>query len=368
MATTRHGAFHPLRVTALDRLAEDAVRITLAVPRQLRGTFRHRPGQHIALRRLVDGQEIRRTYSVCTPQAPGDGPDTLSVGVRRIEGGAFSHRAVGELAVGDTLEAMAPTGRFVLEPGPGRFAAVVGGSGITPVLSMAATLLEREPRARFSLLRSDRDAASAMFLDEVADLKDRWPDRFQLVHALSREERHSGLPSGRLDHDRLTELLPALLPVDRVEGWFLCGPPGLVRDAQRALSGLGVDRARVHQEIFHLDEAAEPAARGTAGRAADGAAGHGPGAAELTATLDGRTGTWPVAEGDSLLQTVLRHRPDAPYACRGGVCGTCRAVLVGGEVRMDRNYALEPDEVAGGAILSCQARPITERVELDFDR
>jgi ring-1,2-phenylacetyl-CoA epoxidase subunit PaaE len=276
-----------------------------------------------------------------------------------VDGGEFSTYALKELVVGDTVEVMEPMGRFLLPPRPGHFAAVVGGSGITPVLSMASTLLAREPEARFCLIRSDRTAASTMFLEEVADLKDRFPDRFQLVTVLSREEQQSGLPSGRLDQERLTALLPALLPVAEVDGWYLCGPFGLVIGAERALRGLGVERGRIHQEIFHVDDGSAPAAARTASA---------PAHATLTATLDGRSGTWPVQEGESLLETVLRSRSDAPYACKGGVCGTCRAFVVTGEVRMDRNYALESEETDAGYVLACQSHPVTPEVELDFDR
>ncbi|MBM9620445.1 2Fe-2S iron-sulfur cluster-binding protein [Streptomyces zhihengii] len=350
--------FHPLRVGAVEQLTDDAVAVTFDVPPELRETFRHIPGQHLALRRIVGGEEIRRTYSICTPAAPAGSSPVLRVGIRLVDGGEFSTYALKELAVGDVVEVMAPMGRFLMPPRPGYFAAVVGGSGITPVLSMAATLLATEPEARFCLIRSDRTAASTMFLDEVADLKDRWPDRFQLVTVLSREEQQAGLPSGRLDRERLTALLPALLAVGEVDGWFLCGPFGLVQGAEKALRGLGVDRGRIHQEIFHVDDGSAP----SAARAAA------PAHASLTATLDGRSGSWPVQEGETLLETVLRSRADAPYACKGGVCGTCRAFLVSGEVRMDRNYALEPEETEAGYVLACQSHPATAEVELDFDR
>ncbi|MER6995419.1 2Fe-2S iron-sulfur cluster-binding protein [Streptomyces sp. NPDC000410] len=349
--------FHPLRVSGVERLTDDSVAVTLTVPAELRDAFRHTPGQHIALRRTgPTGEEIRRTYSICAPAAPAGEDPVLRVGIRLVDGGEFSTYALKELSVGDTVEAMQPTGRFVLAPRAGHFAAIVGGSGITPVLSMAATLLAREPRARFCLIRSDRTAASTMFLEEVADLKDRYPDRFQLVTVLSREEQQAGLPSGRLDQERLMELLPALLAVPEVDGWFLCGPFGLVQGAERALRGLGVDRSRIHEEIFHVDEAPAPAPAAA------------PAHSTLTATLDGRSGKWPVREGESLLETVLRSRSDAPYACKGGVCGTCRAFLVAGEVRMDRNFALEQDETEAGYVLACQSHPVTSEVELDFDR
>ncbi|MFK0236493.1 2Fe-2S iron-sulfur cluster-binding protein [Streptomyces vinaceus] len=359
----RHGAFHPLTVAAVDRLTDDSVALTLRVPEELRGEYLHAPGQHLTLRRRTpEGTEVRRTYSICSPApAPaGPGPAALRVGVRLVEGGEFSTFAHKEIAAGDVLDVMVPAGRFVLDPAAapagGHYAAIVGGSGITPVLSIAASLLAERPDARFCLVRSDRTAASTMFLDEVADLKDRFPDRFQLVTVLSREEQEAGLPSGRLDEERLKALLPALLPVAQVTGWFLCGPYGLVMGAERALGTLGVARTRIHEEIFHVEDAAAPAPAAA------------PSHVRVTARLDGRSGTWPVQDGESLLDAVLRNRADAPYACKGGVCGTCRAFLVTGEVRMDRNFALESEETEAGFVLACQSHAVTEEVEIDFDR
>ncbi|MEW2412354.1 2Fe-2S iron-sulfur cluster-binding protein [Streptomyces sp. NPDC046866] len=362
----RHGAFHRLTVAAVDRLTDDSVALTLAVPEELRAEYLHAAGQHLTLRRTVpDGTEIRRTYSICSP-APdpaGPGPQRLQVGVRLVEGGEFSTFAHKEVAAGDVLDVMVPAGRFVLEPAAApaaaHYAAIVGGSGITPVLSIAATLLAARPDARFCLVRSDRTAASTMFLEEVADLKDRYPDRFQLVTVLSREEQEAGLPSGRLDQERLTGLLPALLPVAEVTGWFLCGPYGLVVEAEKALGALGVARTRIHEEVFHVEDATAPVRAAAASAPAHG---------KVTARLDGRSGTWPIQDGESLLDTVLRNRADAPYACKGGVCGTCRAFLVTGEVRMERNFALEAEETEAGFVLACQSHAVTEEVEIDFDR
>ncbi|MGI5444384.1 2Fe-2S iron-sulfur cluster-binding protein [Streptomyces sp. CA-243310] len=359
----RHGAFHSLTVAAVDRLTDDSVALTLSVPQELRAEYLHAPGQHLTLRRRgPEGTEVRRTYSICSPAPGAAGPALLRVGVRLVEGGEFSTFAHKEIAAGDVLDVMVPAGRFVLDPvaapAAAHYAAIVGGSGITPVLSIAASLLSARTDARFCLVRSDRTAASTMFLEEVADLKDRYPDRFQLVTVLSREEQEAGLPSGRLDEERLTTLLPALLPVAEVTGWFLCGPYGLVQGAERALGALGVGRTRVHEEIFHVEDAAPSAPTRTA------TATHG----RVTARLDGRSGTWPVEDGESLLDAVLRNRGDAPYACKGGVCGTCRAFLVSGEVRMDRNFALEAEETEAGFVLACQSHAVTEEVEIDFDR
>ncbi|MEV7613067.1 2Fe-2S iron-sulfur cluster-binding protein [Streptomyces sp. NPDC089799] len=366
MAAPRHGAFHPLTVAAVDRLTDDSVALTLSVPEELREEYRHAPGQHLAMRRRgAERGEVRRTYSICSPApAPGGpGPRELRVGVRLVEGGEFSTYAHKEVVPGDVLDVMVPAGRFVLDPATapagGHYAAVAGGSGITPLLSIVSTLLAARPDTRFCLVRSDRTAASTMFLEEVADLKDRYPERFQLVTVLSREEQEAGLPSGRLDEERLSDLLPALLPVGSVAGWFLCGPYGLVQGAERALRGLGVDRDRIHEEIFHVDSAPAPAPT-----AMSVSSSH----SRVTARLDGRSGTWPVQDGESLLDAVLRNRADAPYACKGGVCGTCRAFVVRGEVRMDRNYALEEHETEAGFVLACQSHPESEEVEIDFDR
>lgn len=370
MTAARHSAFHRLRVTDVERITDDAVALTFAVPAELREAYRFTAGQHVTLRRFMADVEIRRTYSLCDRAPRDEGPARLRVGVRLVEGGEFSTYAIKELVAGHEVDVMTPAGRFGLgtlsAPGTGgHFAAVVGGSGITPVLSIAATLLAERPASRFCLVRGDRTAASTMFLDEVADLKDRYPDRFQLVQVLSREEQQAGLPSGRLDQERLAGLLPALLPTARIDAWFLCGPYGLVSGAERALHGLGVERTRIHQEIFHVDDGTT-AVEGTAvggARTADAGALR----AVVHATLDGRSGNWPSRDGESLLETVLRNRADAPYACKGGVCGTCRARLVDGEIRMDRNFALEPEELDAGYVLACQSHPVSEKVELDFD-
>ncbi|SFD23834.1 2Fe-2S iron-sulfur cluster-binding protein [Streptomyces aidingensis] len=362
--------FHPLRVARIERTvgpggAGDTVALTLAVPPELRPVFRFLPGQHLTIRHITpDGTELRRNYSLCNPAPPPGsaepGPAELTIGIRRIAEGGFSSYAVTRLTEGDTLEVMPPAGRFTLVPRPGRFAAVTGGSGITPVLSMAASLLAAEPTARFTLLRSDRTAASAMFLTETADLKDRYPGRFQLISALTREDRQAGLAGGRLDAGRLAGLLPRLLPVGEVTGWYLCGPLGLISAARQALAKLDVPGERVHAELFHAEDAPLPPAAPVPGRelARD---------AEVSATLDGRSGSFPVRDGETLLDAVLRGRPDAPYACKGGVCGTCRARLLSGEVHMDRNYALEPAELDAGYVLACQSHPLTAEVRLDFD-
>ncbi len=347
--------FVRLRVAALDRLTRDAVAVTFEVPEQHAAAFRFAPGQHLTLRRLVDGQDLRRTYSVCSSAAGGP----LRVAVKRLDGGAFSTWVTDGLRPGDEVEVLPPAGRFGPRPSPERarrYGLVAAGSGITPVLSIAATVLGVEPGSDVVLLYGNRTAADVMFLDELGDLKDRYPERLQVVHVLSREEQGSELLSGRLDRERLQRLLAALVPPDEVDEWYLCGPFGLVADGRSTLLDAGVDPASVHTEVFHADAPPPRPRREPTGDAST-----------VTVVLHGRTSTLPVDRGEqSVLDAVLAARPDAPYACKGGVCGTCRARVVEGSVEMDVNYALEPDELAAGIVLTCQAHPTSDRLRLEF--
>jgi ring-1,2-phenylacetyl-CoA epoxidase subunit PaaE len=348
------GAFHALAVAAVDRLCDDAVAVTFEVPDRLRAQMAFGPGQHVNVRRVVDGVEHRRTYSLC---GPAGGP--LRIGVRTVPGGVFSGWLVQEARVGDLVEVQQPTGRFTLDPAAGGRHVLVGaGSGITPLLSIAASLLERSD-ARVTLLYGNRRTATVMFLEELADLKNRHPDRFELVHVLSREPRDADLLSGRLDGERLAALLRALVPVPEVGGFWLCGPLAMVEEHRRVLDGLGVGRERVHVELFHVDTPPPPVVH-----AEEAVAGE---AVEVGFTLDGRTTSTSGPRTGSVLETAQQARPDVPFACRGGVCGTCRARVVEGRVEMHRNYALEDEEVRDGFVLTCQAYPVTDRVLVDFD-
>ena len=345
-----------LRVAAVDRLTADAVAVTLHVPDALAGRFRFRPGQHVTLRRVVDGVDLRRTYSVCSSAAGGP----LRVAVKRMDGGAFSTWVLDGLRPGDEIEVLPPAGRFGPDLDPARvqrYGLVAGGSGITPVLSIAWSVLDVEPRSSVVLLYGNRTSSDVMFLEELADLKDRWPDRLQVLHVLSREEQGSELLSGRLDPERIARLLDTLVPPESVDEWYLCGPFGLVVDGRQALLHAGVPADRVRVELFHADP---PPVRE---RHADTQAG----TSSVTVELHGRTTTVPVERGaGTVLEAVLAVRGDAPYACRGGVCGTCRARCVEGAVEMDVNYALEPDELAAGVVLTCRSRPTTDVVRLEY--
>jgi ring-1,2-phenylacetyl-CoA epoxidase subunit PaaE len=349
--------FHPLRVSAVDRLTSDSVAVTFDVPDELAQAFRFRPGQHLTLRRVEGGQDLRRTYSVCASAAGGP----LRVAVKRLDGGAFSCWVTDALRAGDELEVLPPAGRFGPQVDPARarrYGLVAAGSGITPVLSIASTVLDVEPESTVVLLYGNRTQGSVMFLEELSDLKDRFPERLELVHVLSREEQESELLSGRLDRERLERLFATLVPVDEVDEWYLCGPFGMVLDGKQALLDAGADPACVHTELFHAD-APPPRPPRPSGQAVD--------TSTVSAELHGRTTTLTVErDGEAVLDALLAVRPDAPYACKGGVCGTCRARVVSGAVEMDVNYALEPDEIAAGVVLTCQAHPTTDEVRLTF--
>lgn len=341
--------FHALRVTAVDALTDDAVAVSLEVPDELRAAYAFEAGQHVAIR--VPGDDIRRSYSLCDPPTAS----CLRIGVKRLPGGMFSQKVLDELAVGDRLEVMTPMGRFGAGlTGLRRPAFVAAGSGVTPVLAMAAAALADPSVEVVTVVDCNRTQRDVMFLDELADLKDRHPTRLQLVHVLTREARESPLLSGRLDADRLRRIRTEL--VGEADGWFLCGPFDLVTAVHEALLADGVDPAAVHTELFHAE--APPAGAPVEVPAA------GTGA---TATLGGLRTTFTVEPGEHVLDALLRVRGDAPYACKGGVCGTCRAHLSEGSVAMDVNWALEPDEVARGYVLTCQSRPTSERLVLDYD-
>ena len=350
--------FHRLRVAAVDTLTADSAAITFEVPGELAETYRFRPGQHLTLRRVVAGQDIRRTYSVCASAVTGP----LRVAVKRLDGGLFSTWVLDQLAPGDELEVGPPSGRF----GPSvdaararRYGLLAAGSGITPVLSIAATVLDAEPHSDVVLVYGNRTQRDVMFLEELSDLKDRHPDRFQVMHVLSREEQESELLSGRMDPERLRRLFASLLPVDEVDEWYLCGPFGMVTEGREALLTAGADPSSVHVELFHADA---PPPRERVARPAGT-----PDTAVVTVVLHGRTSTLQVdRDGDPVLDAVLAVRADAPYACKGGVCGTCRARCTRGSVEMDVNYALEPDELASGVVLTCQAHPTSDEVTLEF--
>ncbi|WP_206066504.1 1,2-phenylacetyl-CoA epoxidase subunit PaaE [Nonomuraea composti] len=353
-AASRAAVFHPLTVASVDRLCEDAAAITFAVPDDLRDAYAFKAGQSLTLRRVIDGREHRRSYSVCAPA--GAAP---RIGVREIPGGLFSSWLVHEVRPGTVIEVQPPTGSWQADPGLGeRHLCVAAGSGITPMLSVASTVLTH-PGAQVSLLYGNRTSRTVMFAEELGDLKNRYGPRLQVVHALSREPRDVELLSGRLDGERLRRLLTCLVPVEVFDHVWLCGPLRMVEEARTVLAGLGVPGERVHVELFYADAPPPPPRR--AGAELAGAT------TELTTVLDGLRTTSTVSRETTLLDGAQATRGDLPFACKGGVCGTCRAVVRDGEVDMRRNYALEPAEVAAGFVLTCQTYPAGDQVTVDYD-
>ncbi len=373
MAATRSGVrrrarFHTLTVREVRRLTSDSVEVAFAVPDDLVDDYGYSPGQYVALRTTLassDGAELRRSYSICQPPVPGE----VRVAVKRDVGGRFSSWVNDSLEAGMSLDVMSPEGNFTtdLASADGKhFAAIAAGSGITPVIALMRALLDGTEHARFSLVYTNRTSLDVMFLEELADLKDRYPQRVALHHVLSREERSSELLSGRIDADRLDRILDSLVPPTDVDEWFLCGPFDLVELTRTRLADAGVDRGAIHFELFTTDRPNRAAPGSTGAPVSPGASDH---AATVRFTLDGRTSTvvMPEPATESVLNAALRVRPDVPFACAGGVCGTCRARVLSGTVRMTENYALEPDELDAGYVLTCQSHPTTDAVTVDYD-
>jgi ring-1,2-phenylacetyl-CoA epoxidase subunit PaaE len=350
-AGARRRDFHQLTVTRVEPLTDDSAAITLTVPDDLAGAFAFAAGQSLTVRR---GEE-RRTYSICAPA--GSAP---RIGVREVAGGAVSGWLVHTLKAGDTLEVQVPSGTFTPDlTAPGRHVLIAAGSGITPMMSIAASVLAADAESTVTLLYGNRRSDTVMFADEVADLKDAYPARMQIVHVLSREPQEVELHSGRLDAERLSALLPAAVDVPGIDHWWLCGPHPMVTGAVEVLRALGVDAGRIHRELFWVGD--DPPAEAVHD---DLPAGDG---ASLTVVLDGRSSTLTLPAGTLILDGAQRVRPDLPFACKGGVCGTCRARVTSGEAVMRRNYALERRELDAGYVLTCQALPTTDEITVDYD-
>ncbi|HJQ45839.1 MAG TPA: 1,2-phenylacetyl-CoA epoxidase subunit PaaE [Amycolatopsis sp.] len=357
MTTTvpRRTAFHALKVADVQRLCDDAVAVTFDVPDELAGSYAFRAGQSLTLRRVVDGREERRSYSICAPE--GARP---RIGVREVPDGLFSTWLVRQVREGETIDVGTPSGTFTPDPGaPGRHVLIAAGSGITPMMSITSTVL-REPSATATLLYGNRRTDTVMFVDELADLKDRYPTRLDLVHVLSREPREADLLTGRLDAARFDALRPLLGDLSQVDHWWLCGPFAMVTTARDKLREAGVPEERIHQELFFAEDAPLTPFRHE-DAPVDGES------SEVTIILDGRSTTVSLPRNRSVLDGMQRARPDLPFACKGGVCGTCRAKITSGKVDMRRNFALDQSEVDAGFVLTCQSLPCSETVEVDFD-
>lgn len=361
--TRRRGRFHELEIAEVRPLTADSIEVTFAVPPELQDQYAYLPGQYVALRARVDGHEVRRSYSICRPPTPG----RISVGIKRDLGGLFSVWAHANLAPGDRIEVMSPEGGFTTrlpDLDHAHIAGIAAGSGITPMMALAAHVLSSSPTAQFSLVYTNRATQDVMFLEDLADLKDRHPSRLALHHVLSREQRTAPLLSGRIDGDKLTAILDGLLRPDTVTEWFLCGPFDLVALCREVLEGRGVPADSIRFELFTSDADGPRMDRGRPVVIDEG-----DDVRRIEFTLDGLTSTVesPVAANEAILDAALRVRGDVPFACAGGVCGTCRARLTDGEVRMTQNFALEPDELERGYVLTCQSHPTTDTVVVDYD-
>ena len=355
--------FHPLRVRAIEPDTPEAVIVTFEVPPALRQVFGFIQGQYLTLRTRVDGQELRRSYSICA----GVDDEHLRVGVRRVQGGLFSNWLHRELQPGDEIEVMAPQGRFYvpLQPAARRhYLAIAGGSGITPILSIIKTVLARESGSRVTLLYANRTLQSTMFKEELEDLKNRYLQRLALHHVCSGEQTDAALNMGLMNREKVGEFLQALIPAGQLDEAFICGPFQMNDEAEAALLAAGLPEERIHIERFGI--ALSPA--GQAGAVEHQAQPGDAQTASITIVRDGLAREFSYANHQpSILDAASAAGLEVPFSCTSGVCGTCRAKCVEGEVRMERNYALDKAEVAAGFVLTCQCRPLTPQVTLSFD-
>jgi ring-1,2-phenylacetyl-CoA epoxidase subunit PaaE len=353
--------FHPLKIKSRTEAADDAVCITFELPPELRDFYKFEAGQHVAVRLPAEGQDVRRTYSIVCPMGSTD----LSIGVRVQQGGQVSSFLAERLKVGETLEVLTPNGSFHTKIEPQRakrYVAFAAGSGITPVLSIAASVLESEPLSRFVLFYGNRTAASTMFLDDVMALKNRFTARFSVHFLMSREPQEIDLYNGRIDRAKVREFSGSLFDVAEVDEFFLCGPGSMVEEVGAALRELGA-KGKVHTELFTTAGAPVVDVRATPQPTAAAQ-----NVTQVAVVMDGRRRSFTMSLGsESVLDAAARAGLDLPYSCRAGVCSTCRAKLTKGQVRMDNNLALEDWEVEDGYVLCCQAHPTTPEIEITYD-
>src|SRR4030088_468097 len=345
--------FHRLAVNDLRRESPDAVSLTFRIPNELADDYSFAPGQYLTLRTTMDGEEVRRSYSICS--GPDDGE--LRIAVKKVDGGAFSSWAADELKPGDELEVMTPTGRFGVAPGPGEARGYVGfaaGSGITPVLSIMKGVLAREPDSRFFLLYGNRSTGGMLFREALEELKDRFIQRLSIFHVISGEEQDIPILHGRLDGEKVRVLLRSLVPATSVDHVFICGPTGMSEDIETTCREIGIAADRIHVERFVSGFGGKPRPKTVVPITA-------PPKAIASLIIDGKRREGPVAEGEAILDAALRAGLDLPFACKGGMRSTCRSKLVEGDAQMEVNYSLEPWELKAGFILTCQARATSGR-------
>ena len=355
--------FHPLRVKAIEPDTAEAVIVSFEVPTDLQEVFGFTQGQYLTLRKDIDGQDLRRSYSICAGLDDGE----LRVGVRKVRGGVFSNWINANLHPGDTLQVMAPQGRFFvpIEPSSARHhVGIAGGSGITPILSIMKTVLAREPRSRFTLIYGNRQLQSTMFKEEIEDLKNRYMTRLVLQHVFSDEHTDSPLGFGVMNREKIGEFLQGVVPAAQIDHVYVCGPFQMNDEAEAALRAAGVPEDRIHIERFGVALPSATQVGAVVHEAQPGDAKQ----SRITIVRDGLQREITFTEGQpSILDAASAAGLEVPFSCTSGVCGTCRAKCVDGEVRMERNFALDKNEVAAGFVLTCQAHPLTESVTLSFD-
>ena len=360
--------FHDLPVARVSPEAAGAVAITLAVPPAQREIFAFQPGQFLTVRATIDGQDVRRSYSISSAESLLTRQGELTLGIRPVEGGVFSNWAASQLKAGDTLAVMPPDGRFTVhKPRAIHRVGFAAGSGITPILSIMASTLEASPDAQFTLVFGNRRMDSVMFNEALQDLKDRYPSRLTLIHVLSRQAQEVPLLQGRIDGDKVREIIATLLPVGSMDEVFVCGPEAMIEATEKALLDAGVRPDRVHTERFTSPtlEALPVAKRkaavlGQPGERAEGEV-------ALTVVLDGKPHNLRMNKDEHVLDVALSAGLDLPWSCRGGVCCTCRAKVMEGSVEMTKNFTLEPWETDKGFVLSCQARPTSDTLVVSYD-
>ncbi len=355
--------FHALKVKDVRSETSDCVSIAFDIPQQQAELFGFLPGQYLTFKTIIDGAEVRRSYSICS--SPNDGE--LRVAIKKVEGGKFSTYANGGIKAGDILEVMPPMGKFTPGKSEGKYKnylAFVSGSGITPVMSIMKTVLENEPNSHFTLIYGNRSKSSIIFREAIEALKNKYMQRVRVYNLLSREYIEMPLFTGRIDAAKCKEFCDSLVDLDTIDETFICGPEEMILSVKQQLIDLGLPSGKIHIELFTSPD--QPKATHekwvTSHNVNKGAS------SSVSIRLDGTTFTMDIPfVGESILDAALRNGADLPYACKGGVCCTCRARVMEGEVEMEVNYALEHDEVAKGFVLTCQAHPRTERVVIDFD-
>ena len=358
--------FHQLTVKRVNPEAAGSVAVTFDIPAPVRDTFGFEPGQFLTLRAKLNGQEVRRTYSISSPRSRLARAGELEIGIRPVEGGVFSNWAAQTLKAGDKLEVMPPDGRFTVKKQRAiHRVGFAAGSGITPILSIAATTLEEQPEAKFTLVYGNRRMSSVMFNEALQDLKDRFPNRLTLIHILSRQAQEVDLLQGRIDGAKVRAVIDALLPAASMDEVFICGPEAMIEATEQALVAAGVPASRVYSERFTSGPAqaakiqADTDAAPTRTAAAKDIA--------LTVVLDGKEHELHIGADEHVLDAALNAGLDLPFSCKAGVCCTCRAKVLCGEVVMDKNFTLEADEMKQGYVLSCQARATTKQLTVSFD-